>query len=118
MYVLVTGGAGYVGSHAAKVLAGEGIVPVVFDNFHRGDRAAVRWGPLVEGDLADKGSIERAFSEYPIDAVIHFAAFAYVHESMQLPGLYFRNNLINSLQLLEVMQSVGGPRRVDSRDWW
>jgi UDP-arabinose 4-epimerase len=114
MHVLVTGGAGYVGSHAAKALASEGLVPVVFDNFGRGHRDAVRWGPLVEGDLGDKASIEQAFRDHPIDAVMHFAAFAYVNESMRNPGLYFRNNLANSLQLLEVMQSAGVRRIVFS----
>ena len=114
MHVLVTGGAGYVGSHTAKALARAGMVPVVFDNFHRGHRAAVRWGPAVEGDLSDRAALERVFAEHPIEAVVHFAAFCYVHESMQAPGLYFRNNLTNSLQLLEVMQSKGVRRIVFS----
>jgi len=114
MHVLVTGGAGYVGSHTAKALAAAGMVPVVFDNFHRGHRTAVRWGPVVEGDLSDRGALERAFAAYPVEAVLHFAAFCYVHESMQAPGLYFRNNLANSLTLLEVMQSAGVGRIVFS----
>jgi UDP-arabinose 4-epimerase len=114
MHVLVTGGAGYVGSHTAKAVAHAGMVPVVFDNFHRGHRGAVRWGPVVEGDLADRAALKRAFAEYPIEAVAHFAAFCYVHESMQAPGLYFRNNLANSLQLLEVMHGAGVRRIVFS----
>jgi UDP-glucose-4-epimerase GalE len=114
MHVLVTGGAGYVGSHAAKALARAGMVPVVFDNFDRGRRDAVRWGPVVEGDLADRAAVERAFDAHPIGAVMHFAAFCYVHESMQAPGLYFRNNLANSLTLLDVMQSKGVRRIVFS----
>ena len=104
MHVLITGGAGYIGSHTAKLLAKAGLQPVVFDNLERGNREAVRWGPLVEADLADRGALTKVFGRYPIEAVIHFAAFAYVGESMQSPELYFRNNLVNTINLLDVMR--------------
>jgi len=103
MKVLVTGGAGYIGSHTAKALAQAGHEPVVFDNLSFGHRWAVRWGPLVEGDLGDKNLVRRILEQYEIDAVIHFAASAYVGESMQNPRKYFRNNVVNSLNLLDAM---------------
>jgi UDP-arabinose 4-epimerase len=104
MAVLITGGAGYIGSHTAKILATAGLQPVVVDNLRRGHREAVQWGPLVEADLADRGALEQVFRQHSIEAVIHFAAFAYVGESMQAPGLYFRNNVVNTLNLLDVMR--------------
>jgi UDP-arabinose 4-epimerase len=107
VHVLVTGGAGYIGSHAAKILAQAGFQPVVVDNLQRGHREAVRWGPLIEADLGDRTALDRIFTEYPIEAVLHFAAFAYVGESMQFPDLYFRNNLVNTLGLLEAMRARG-----------
>ena len=105
--VLVTGGAGYIGSHACKVLARSGHLPVVFDNFSRGHREAVRWGPLVEGDLADRGRLAAALEEHRVSAVMHFAAFAYVGESVADPALYYRNNLGGTLSLLEAMREAG-----------
>jgi UDP-arabinose 4-epimerase len=107
MHILVTGGAGYIGSHTAKVLAQAGFEPVVVDNLQRGHRDAVQWGPLVEADIGDRKALDRIFTEYRIEAVLHFAAFAYVGESMQSPGLYFRNNTLNTLNLLEAMQAHG-----------
>jgi UDP-glucose-4-epimerase GalE len=107
VHVLVTGGAGYIGSHTAKILAQAGFQPVVVDNLQRGHREAVRWGPLIEADLSDRNALDRIFTEYPIEAVLHFAAFAYVGESMQFPDLYFRNNLVNTLGLLEAMRARG-----------
>jgi len=107
VHVLITGGAGYIGSHASKLLAGAGYEPVVLDNLSRGHREAVQWGPLVEADLADRGALDRLFQQYRIGAVMHFAAFAYVGESMQMPGLYFQNNVVNSLTLLEAMRDHG-----------
>src|SRR5438876_1011896 len=80
--VLVTGGAGYIGSHACKILARAGYRPVVFDNLSRGHREAVRWGPLVEGDLADREQLVNALESYRVAAVMHFAAYAYVGESV------------------------------------
>jgi UDP-arabinose 4-epimerase len=107
VHVLVTGGAGYIGSHTAKILAQAGFQPVVVDNLQRGHREAVRWGPLIEADLGDRNALDRIFTQYPIEAVLHFAAFAYVGESMQFPDLYFRNNLVNTLGLLEAMRARG-----------
>src|SRR6202022_3987059 len=105
--VLVTGGAGYIGSHACKVLARAGYCPVVFDNLSRGHREAVRWGPLVEGDLADRERLVRAMQTHRVSAVMHFAAFAYVGESVADPALYYRNNLAGTLSLLEAMRQAG-----------
>src|ERR1035438_10284707 len=104
MKVLITGGAGYIGSHTAKLFAGAGLQPIVLDNLKRGSRQAVQWGPLVEVDLADCDALRKVFTEYEIEAVIHFGAYCYVGESMQAPGLYFRNNVVNTLNLLDVMR--------------
>jgi UDP-glucose-4-epimerase GalE len=104
MAVLVTGGAGYIGSHAAKALAQAGYEPVVLDNLSRGFRDAVQWGPLVVADVSDRAAVGKAFREYAIDAVMHFAAFAYVGESMEEPGKYFENNAAGTLHLLEAMR--------------
>ncbi len=101
--VLVVGGAGYIGSHTAKALAQAGFEPVVFDNLSEGHRYAVRWGALIEGDLADAEQIRQALSDYQIDAVIQFAASAYVGESVENPRKYFRNNVTNMLNLLDAM---------------
>ena len=105
--VMVTGGAGYIGSHTAKALARAGLEPVVFDNLSTGHREAVRWGPLVEGELAEPQAIAAAIREYQIEAVIHFAASAYVGESVQHPRMYFQNNVVNTLNLLNVMLDEG-----------
>jgi len=105
--VLVTGGAGYIGSHACKSLARAGYRPVAYDSLIRGHREAVRWGPLVEADLADGERLADAFKRFDVKAVMHFAAFAYVGESMTKPELYFRNNAYNSLRLLEAMRAAG-----------
>jgi UDP-glucose-4-epimerase GalE len=104
--VLVTGGAGYIGSHACKILARAGYQPVVFDNLSRGHRQAVRWGPLVEGDLADRERLVMALQTHSVSAVVHFAAFAYVGESVADPALYYRNNLAGTLSLLEAMRAA------------
>ncbi|KPQ07494.1 MAG: UDP-glucose 4-epimerase GalE [Rhodobacteraceae bacterium HLUCCA12] len=100
-HVLVTGGAGYIGSHACKTLAERGFVPVTFDNFSTGWREAVKFGPLVEGDLSDRAALDAAFAEYAPLAVMHFAAASLVGESMQDPGKYWRNNVLGSLTLIE-----------------
>ena len=105
--VLVTGGAGYIGSHACKVLARAGYRPVVFDNLSRGHREAVRWGPLVEGDLAHREALTAALRVHQVSAVMHFAAYAYVGESVADPAVYYRNNLGGSLALLDAMREVG-----------
>jgi len=105
MPILVTGGAGYIGSHTAKALAQAGLQPVVLDNLQRGHREAVQWGPLIEADIGDRAALEKIFREHSIEAVLHFAAFAYVGESMREPELYFRNNVVNTLSLLDAMRA-------------
>jgi UDP-glucose-4-epimerase GalE len=112
--VLVTGGAGYIGAHACKSLARAGYEPVVFDNLSRGHRAAVRWGPLIQGELADRERLRSAIEQYRVAAVMHFAAYAYVGESVSDPALYYRNNLGGSLSLLEAMRASGVDRMVFS----
>jgi UDP-arabinose 4-epimerase len=105
--VLVTGGAGYIGAHACKALAAAGYRPVVFDNLVYGHREAVKWGPLIEGDLADRAAVEAAIAAHDIAAVMHFAAYAYVGESIEEPAKYYRNNLFGTLNLLEAMRAAG-----------
>ncbi|KAI9029490.1 UDP-glucose 4-epimerase [Hyaloraphidium curvatum] len=105
--VLVTGGAGYIGSHTCKALAAAGYVPVVLDTLGGGHAEDVRWGPLVRACVGDRAAVERALREHAISAVVHFAAHAYVGESMADPGKYFSNNVANSLELLEAMRSAG-----------
>jgi UDP-glucose-4-epimerase GalE len=105
--ILVTGGAGYIGSHACKRLARTGYRPVAYDSLVRGHREAVRWGPLVEADLADTERLADTIKRFDVAAVMHFAAFAYVGESMTNPELYFRNNVGNSMRLLEAMRGAG-----------
>ncbi len=105
--VLVTGGAGFIGSHTCKLLADHGYTPVVFDNLSRGHRHNVKWGPLVEGDLLDRPTLVRAFEDYEPMAVVHFAALAYVGESMGQPIRYYRNNFAGSLNLAETMIECG-----------
>jgi UDP-arabinose 4-epimerase len=104
--VLVTGGAGYVGSHTAKVLARAGYRVVVYDNLSRGYREAVRWGPFEEGDLHDTQRVQEVLRRHQIGAVLHFAALAYVGESMQQPELYFHNNVVGTLSLLNAMRAA------------
>jgi UDP-arabinose 4-epimerase len=102
--VLVTGGAGYIGSHTCKALSRAGYLPVCYDNLVHGHRWAVKWGPLVEGDLADADLLKRTLEKFRISAVMHFAAYCYVGESMTTPHKYFHNNAVNSLALLEAMR--------------
>jgi UDP-glucose 4-epimerase len=105
--ILVTGGAGYIGSHACKLLAKAGHRPVAFDNLSMGWRDAVRFGPLVTGDLLDRPALDAAFAEFRPDAVMHFAAVSDVAESVRDPGKYWRNNVVGSLSLLEAMRDAG-----------
>ena len=112
--ILVTGGAGYVGSHACKALAAAGYRPAVYDNLSRGHRAAVRWGPLVEGDLHDRATLMAALKSHRVDAVMHFAAFAYVGESVTDPDTYYRNNVAGTIALLGAMHEAGVRRIVFS----
>jgi UDP-arabinose 4-epimerase len=106
-HVLVTGGAGYIGSHACKALAAAGYVPVSFDNLVYGHEWAVRWGPFVQGDLLDRVALDAVLEKYRPIAVMHFAAYAYVGESVENPGKYYRNNVVGSLSLLEAMRDHG-----------
>jgi UDP-glucose 4-epimerase len=105
--VLVTGGAGYIGSHACKALARAGFQPVVFDNLSTGWKGAVKWGPLVQGDLMDRASIDAALAEHRPLAVMHFAALSLVGESMKDPGKYWRVNVGGALNLLEASAAAG-----------
>ena len=112
--ILVTGGAGYIGSHACKALARAGYRPVTYDSLVLGHREAVRWGPLVEADLADGERVADTLKRYDISAVMHFAGLISVGESVTNPGLYFRSNVMNTLILLETMQARGLSRMVFS----
>ena len=105
--ILVTGGAGYIGSHTCKALHHAGFTPVTLDNLVYGHREAVKWGPFIEGDLNDRALLEQVIREHAVTAVIHFAAYAYVGESMQYPEKYFSNNVVNTLNLLDVMKNCG-----------
>jgi UDP-arabinose 4-epimerase len=105
--ILVTGGAGYVGSHACKRLAEDGFTPVAFDNLSAGHRWAVRWGPLVEGDIADGAALRRAIAQHRPAAVMHFAGSIAVEESVRDPLGYYENNVGATLTLLEAMREAG-----------
>ncbi|MEL6104653.1 MAG: UDP-glucose 4-epimerase GalE [Planctomycetota bacterium] len=106
MNVLVVGGAGYIGSHAVRTLLDAGHGVTVYDNLSRGHRAAVPEGLIVEGDLADRAKLVKTLKEFQIDAVMHFAAFALVNESVNDPALYYRNNVIAALELLDAMREA------------
>jgi UDP-arabinose 4-epimerase len=112
--IVVTGGAGYIGSHTCKALAREGFVPVTVDNLSRGHRWAVKWGPLEVADIRDGAALARVFEVYRPKAVVHFAAFAFVAESVENPYLYFDNNVAGTLSLLSAMQGAGVDRLVFS----
>jgi UDP-glucose 4-epimerase len=105
--VLVTGGAGYVGSHACKALAKAGFVPVVFDNLSTGWAEAVKYGPLVVGDLMDRDAVRAAFETHQPVAVMHFAALSLVGDSMKDPGQYWRVNVTGALNLIESALEAG-----------
>ena len=99
--ILVTGGAGYIGSHACKRLASAGYTPVTFDNLSTGWRDAVKFGPFEQGDLLDRARLDAVFEKHEPAAVMHFAALSQVGESMENPGQYWRNNVVGSLNLIE-----------------
>lgn len=105
MNILVTGGAGYIGSHACKALSKAGFTPIVYDNLVYGHPWAVKWGPLVVGDISDRTSLEDVIEKYKPEAVMHFAAYAYVGESVVDPAKYYRNNVAGTLTLLEAMRN-------------
>jgi UDP-glucose-4-epimerase GalE len=105
--VLVVGGAGFIGSHTAKLLHRKGYLPVVLDNLVRGHRWTAKWGPLVEADLEDVETIKHVLGQYRIRSVMHFAAYAYVGESWEDPAMYYNNNVAGTLSLLEAMKEAG-----------
>ena len=105
--VFVTGGGGYVGSHCAKAFAEAGWTVVTYDNFSRGHRDLVKWGEAIEGDILDRAALDAALARVKPDAVAHFAAFAYVGESMASPETYYRNNVLGTMTLLDAMIAAG-----------
>ena len=105
--ILVTGGAGYIGSHACKVLAKAGYTPVTYDSLRTGWRDAVRFGPFEPGDLTDRARLDEVFAAWQPRAVMHFAALSQVGESIRAPGLYWHNNVSGSLTLMEAAVAAG-----------
>jgi UDP-arabinose 4-epimerase len=105
--ILVTGGAGYIGSHVCKCLSARGHLPVTYDNLSRGHRTAVKWGSLEVGDIEDRDRLRAVLERHRPAAVMHFAAFAYVGESVEKPLLYYHNNVAGSVALLETLIEFG-----------
>ncbi|GBC93838.1 UDP-glucose 4-epimerase [bacterium HR15] len=103
--ILVVGGAGYIGSHMVKLLLQKGEQVVVFDNFSTGHRQAIVGGIVEEGDLRDPDALHRVFRRYPIECVMHFAAFIFAGESMREPARYYENNVLGCFRLLEAMRA-------------
>jgi UDP-glucose 4-epimerase len=114
MNVLAVGGAGYIGSHMVKLLLDSGHSVVTFDDLSSGHRDAVLGGEWVQGDLGDRAALERLFATHRFDAVTHFASFIQVGESVRNPAIYYRNNLSNTLLLLDAMVAAQVPRFVFS----
>jgi UDP-arabinose 4-epimerase len=112
--VLVTGGAGYIGSHTCKALAQAGYEPIVYDNLVYGHEWAVKWGPLEHGDILDSARLAEVIAAHRPTAVMHFAAFAYVGESVTEPAKYYRNNVMGTFSLLDAMREAGLDRLVFS----
>lgn len=112
--ILVTGGAGYIGAHCCKALSEAGYVPVCFDNLSTGHRGFVKWGPLVEGDVNDTQRVVDAIATHEVVAVMHFAAFSQVGESVGDPQKYYLNNVAGTLSLLQAMLGQGCNRLVFS----
>lgn len=102
--ILITGGAGYIGSHVNKLLNQKGYKTVVFDNLSRGHMESVKWGDFFFGDLSDSKSVRMCLEQYHVDSVMHFSSFAYVGESIIAPEKYYKNNVANTLNLLEIMK--------------
>jgi UDP-arabinose 4-epimerase len=105
--VLVTGGAGYVGSHACKALARHGLTPIVYDNLTHGHEDSVRWGPFERGDILDRARLDEVIASHRPAAIMHFAGFIAVGESVADPGKYYRNNVAGSLNLMEAARDQG-----------
>ena len=112
--ILVTGGAGFVGSRACKALSRAGYLPVTFDNLERGHERAVKWGPLERGDLRNHDDLKRAFARHRPSAVMHFAAYAYVGESMLDAAKYYDNNVGGTAKLLQACAAFGCQNVVSS----
>jgi UDP-arabinose 4-epimerase len=112
--ILVTGGAGYIGCHTCKALAAAGYTPVVLDNLSAGHRWAVKWGPLVVADIADRARVWQIINEYSVQVVIHFAAQGYVGDSILQPRKYFDNNVTKTLALLDTLLEGGVTKLVFS----
>ncbi|ADL58607.1 UDP-glucose 4-epimerase GalE [Methanothermobacter marburgensis] len=112
--ILIVGGAGYIGSHVNKFLSERGYETLILDNLTKGHREHVKWGELIEGDLGDRRLLNRILTEYDVEAVMHFAAFTDVGESVQKPGDYYRNNVVNTMNLLDSMLKNGVGRFVFS----
>jgi UDP-glucose-4-epimerase len=105
--ILVTGGAGFIGAHTCKALAVHGLQPIAFDNLSRGHRDTVQWGPFVQGDVLKPADLEQVFKRYQPKSVVHFAAFAYVGESVARPLAYYQNNVSGLINLLDAMVRHG-----------
>ena len=105
--ILIVGGAGYIGSHANKELTKRGYETLILDNLIYGHETSVKWGTFIKGDLGDTSQLRQIFTSYKIEAVMHFAAFAYVGESVTDPQKYYQNNVVNTLNLLNVMLEFG-----------
>jgi UDP-glucose-4-epimerase GalE len=112
--ILVTGGAGYIGSHVCKALHQSGFLPIVYDNLSHGHADAVRWGPLIKGELSDRDRLVATMLKHDVRAVMHFAAWIEVGHSMREPLLFFRNNVANSIELVQAMVEVAIPTIVFS----
>ncbi|RWD93965.1 UDP-glucose 4-epimerase GalE [Mesorhizobium sp.] len=105
--VLVTGGAGFIGSHTCKLLSAAGYLPVVYDNLSRGNQTAVAWGPLVVGDIRGRNALQRAIEAHRPQAIIHFAALAYVGESVSEPADYYATNVGGTIAVLDAARANG-----------
>src|SRR5215475_11380652 len=105
--ILVTGGAGYIGSHTVKALKATGFQPLIFDNFSTGHRSFIKGTASFEGDICNPNDLNAVFSEYAIEGVLHFAGKALVGESTQKPELYYETNLLGGLNLLNAMKKCG-----------
>ena len=105
--ILATGGAGFIGSHTCKRLRAEGFLPITYDNLSTGNRKSVRWGPLVEADIAETVTFAAACERYQPEAVVHFAASAYVGKSVVDPEKYYSANVSGTLSVLRVCREAG-----------
>ena len=113
-FILVTGGAGYIGSHTCKELFNKGYTPIVFDNLSTGSEDFVKWGPFFYGDLQNPGDLDRVFQQYHFDTVMHFAGKAYVHESARNPLEYYKENIGGAVNLLDIFIRNNGKKFVFS----